>query len=202
MAAEGRARPCVVTPGDTFWDVTPQGVHALAQIRRAGRRSCAALRRLCSRWSPRRLRGPLRPWSGGCGPGLMAPTAAAVASVSAGGFGWVQPGQECSSGTGAVGLRAGPECPHLSCHCCQVRCETLGAHRHDCAGRPPTGLGFAMFKRSPPRRKWIDGSARCSFCGRARSDVDRRIAGPGVNICKECVGLCNEILEAEQTPAR
>jgi ATP-dependent protease Clp ATPase subunit len=28
------------------------------------------------------------------------------------------------------------------------------------------------------------------------------IAGPGVYICNECVGLCNEIIAQEQTPAR
>jgi ATP-dependent Clp protease ATP-binding subunit ClpX len=32
--------------------------------------------------------------------------------------------------------------------------------------------------------------------------VDRLIAGPGVYICNECVGLCSEIIEEEQTPAR
>jgi len=33
------------------------------------------------------------------------------------------------------------------------------------------------------------------------SQVDRLIAGPGVYICNECIGLCNEIIEEEQTPA-
>ena len=39
---------------------------------------------------------------------------------------------------------------------------------------------------------------RCSFCAKASSDVEKVIAGPGVYICNECVGLCNEVLRAEQ----
>jgi ATP-dependent Clp protease ATP-binding subunit ClpX len=40
----------------------------------------------------------------------------------------------------------------------------------------------------------------CSFCGRKRSDGNRRfIAGPdGVYICNECIDLCVEILEEER----
>ncbi len=54
-----------------------------------------------------------------------------------------------------------------------------------------------MFKR-PRAPKWIDGSLRCSFCGKAKSEVAKLIAGPGVYICNECVGLCSEIIEKEQ----
>ena len=39
---------------------------------------------------------------------------------------------------------------------------------------------------------------RCSFCGKSSSDVEKVIAGPGVYICNECVGLCSEILAGEQ----
>jgi ATP-dependent Clp protease ATP-binding subunit ClpX len=39
---------------------------------------------------------------------------------------------------------------------------------------------------------------RCSFCAKPSSDVAKVIAGPGVYICNECVGLCSEILRAEQ----
>ena len=40
----------------------------------------------------------------------------------------------------------------------------------------------------------------CSFCGRERSDGNRRIiAGPDrVHICEECVDLCVEIFEEER----
>jgi hypothetical protein len=38
----------------------------------------------------------------------------------------------------------------------------------------------------------------CSFCMKLPSEVDKMIAGPGVFICNECVGLCTEILATEQ----
>jgi ClpX C4-type zinc finger protein len=36
---------------------------------------------------------------------------------------------------------------------------------------------------------------RCSFCGKPHTDVDRLVAGPGVHICNECVGLAEAIIE-------
>jgi ATP-dependent Clp protease ATP-binding subunit ClpX len=38
---------------------------------------------------------------------------------------------------------------------------------------------------------------RCSFCGKSRHKVVRLVAGPGVYICNECVGLCNQIIADE-----
>jgi ATP-dependent Clp protease ATP-binding subunit ClpX len=40
-------------------------------------------------------------------------------------------------------------------------------------------------KHSPPE---------CSFCGKSEKEVKRLIAGPGVFICDECVGLCDALL--------
>ena len=41
----------------------------------------------------------------------------------------------------------------------------------------------------------------CSFCGKGQDQVRRLIAGPGaVYICDECVELCREIIDEEQTP--
>ncbi len=41
---------------------------------------------------------------------------------------------------------------------------------------------------------------RCSFCGKSQDQVQRLIAGPGgVYICDECIDLCREIIEEEQT---
>ncbi|MFG2075555.1 ClpX C4-type zinc finger [Nonomuraea maritima] len=45
---------------------------------------------------------------------------------------------------------------------------------------------------------WID-NVRCSFCHKKATDVEKVIAGPGVHICNECVGLCNDILETAQS---
>jgi hypothetical protein len=38
---------------------------------------------------------------------------------------------------------------------------------------------------------------RCSFCAKLNSEIKKMIAGPGVYICNECVGLCNDILQTE-----
>ena len=35
---------------------------------------------------------------------------------------------------------------------------------------------------------------RCSFCGKARREVRKLIAGPDVQICNECIALCNDIV--------
>ncbi len=49
-------------------------------------------------------------------------------------------------------------------------------------------------------------STECSFCGKSEKDVKRLIAGPGVFICDECVGLCDSLLghqhiERDEDPA-
>ena len=38
---------------------------------------------------------------------------------------------------------------------------------------------------------------KCSFCGKSQKQVMKLIAGPGVYICDECIGLCNEIIREE-----
>ena len=42
---------------------------------------------------------------------------------------------------------------------------------------------------------------RCSFCGKRRSEVRKLISGPNVYVCDECVALCNEIIEQDESPA-
>ncbi|MER6177752.1 ClpX C4-type zinc finger protein [Streptosporangium sp. NPDC001681] len=37
--------------------------------------------------------------------------------------------------------------------------------------------------------------ARCSFCGKPDTKVDRLVAGPGVHICNECVALAASIID-------
>ena len=37
----------------------------------------------------------------------------------------------------------------------------------------------------------------CSFCGKPQNSVKKLVAGPGVYICDECIGLCTSILEEE-----
>lgn len=36
---------------------------------------------------------------------------------------------------------------------------------------------------------------KCSFCGKTQDQVRRLVAGPGVNICDECVELCADIID-------
>ena len=39
---------------------------------------------------------------------------------------------------------------------------------------------------------------QCSFCGKSQDQVKKLIAGPGVNICNECVDLCQQILDHQR----
>src|ERR1700730_8882543 len=41
---------------------------------------------------------------------------------------------------------------------------------------------------------------RCSFCGKAQTEVRTLVAGPGVFICEECVPLCRLIIEKKNKP--
>ena len=43
-------------------------------------------------------------------------------------------------------------------------------------------------------------TAACSFCLKSPDSVAKMIGGPGVFICDECVGLCNDILAIEGDP--
>jgi ATP-dependent Clp protease ATP-binding subunit ClpX len=47
----------------------------------------------------------------------------------------------------------------------------------------------------------VAAEVRCSFCGKPDASIDRMIAGPGVYICNECVGLCNQLLARESVAA-
>ena len=38
---------------------------------------------------------------------------------------------------------------------------------------------------------------KCSFCGKPQEVVKKIIAGPGVYICDECIGVCQNIIEEE-----
>jgi ClpX C4-type zinc finger/Clp amino terminal domain, pathogenicity island component len=54
-----------------------------------------------------------------------------------------------------------------------------------------------------PRRRGRGKAAAgaCSFCGKPGGAGLRLIAGPGVHICAECIGLCNEILARDADDA-
>ena len=42
-------------------------------------------------------------------------------------------------------------------------------------------------------------TVNCSFCNKNNGEVKKLIAGPGVYICDECIGLCNTILGEEKS---
>jgi hypothetical protein len=44
-------------------------------------------------------------------------------------------------------------------------------------------------------------TARCSFCAKPSTEVEKMVAGPGVHICNECVHLCTLILDSEKRDA-
>jgi hypothetical protein len=51
----------------------------------------------------------------------------------------------------------------------------------------------------------VPGAARldvlcCSFCNKDKDAVAKLVAGPGVYICDECVGLCNLIIAEKPVP--
>lgn len=48
--------------------------------------------------------------------------------------------------------------------------------------------------RQRRRRHGKAAAGACSFCGRPGGAGLRLVAGPGVYICADCIGLCNEIL--------
>ena len=42
---------------------------------------------------------------------------------------------------------------------------------------------------------------RCSFCGKAQTEVKTLVSGPGVFICDECVQLCQAIIDKKAATA-
>jgi len=52
-----------------------------------------------------------------------------------------------------------------------------------------------MSDKSKQIAKATENRLKCSFCGKQQEQVHKLIAGPGVYICDQCVGLCNKILD-------
>jgi len=40
-------------------------------------------------------------------------------------------------------------------------------------------------------------NVKCSFCGKAQENVKKIVAGPGVYICDECIGICKNIVDED-----
>jgi len=56
-------------------------------------------------------------------------------------------------------------------------------------------------RRQRRRRRGKATAGACSFCGKPGGAGLRLVAGPGVHICAECVGLCNQILAEDPASA-
>ena len=54
-------------------------------------------------------------------------------------------------------------------------------------------------EQAPSHERSEHDAPFCSFCGKSKSEVALLIAGPGVNICNECVALCQSVIEAHKT---
>lgn len=50
---------------------------------------------------------------------------------------------------------------------------------------------------SSPTTSTPEVLATCSFCHKPNTQVKKLVAGPGVYICDECVGLCQDIITAD-----
>lgn len=48
-------------------------------------------------------------------------------------------------------------------------------------------------------KKNSSDALRCSFCNKSQDDVRKLIAGPTVFICDECVAVCQDIIDEDQT---
>ena len=59
--------------------------------------------------------------------------------------------------------------------------------------------GMTPPRSSPPGASRLRALC-CSFCTKDKDAVAKLIAGPGVYICNECVGLCDLILAEEPAP--
>ncbi len=53
-----------------------------------------------------------------------------------------------------------------------------------------------------PQQRSRSNIPTCSFCGKRHDEVGKLIAGPDVNICDECVKLCNEIVAEDRARKR
>lgn len=53
--------------------------------------------------------------------------------------------------------------------------------------------------RATARKKpTLSGDPLCTFCGKDHTQVAKLVGGPGVYICNQCVGLCNDILASHE----
>lgn len=55
-------------------------------------------------------------------------------------------------------------------------------------------MKFFRRRREEPRKTEL----RCSFCHKKQRDVVKLVAGPGVQICNECVAICRDLVAEDE----
>jgi len=53
----------------------------------------------------------------------------------------------------------------------------------------------AQAEKAQAEKAQAEDAVSCTFCLKTTGDVETMVAGPGVFICNECVGLCVELIE-------
>ena len=56
----------------------------------------------------------------------------------------------------------------------------------------------SLFVMMGYRRRDTKMDRRCAFCGRARNEVRKLVAGPSVYICDRCIAVCKQLLAEER----
>jgi len=64
-----------------------------------------------------------------------------------------------------------------------TQAQLVVARKHECNS----------WKELVSKDNWL----ACPFCGKWQYEVKKLIAGPGVNICNECVEICNGVMREE-----
>jgi hypothetical protein len=62
---------------------------------------------------------------------------------------------------------------------------------------PETAAALLERSVSPPSAAAAAAEARCTWCGKAASEVKKLLSNQAAHICNECVGFCAEILATE-----
>lgn len=67
-------------------------------------------------------------------------------------------------------------------------------------GVPPTSELLIKHEVVEVRALGDEGAKKyyCTFCGKSQEEAGKLIAGPHVNICDECVGICNQIISGKR----
>jgi len=55
----------------------------------------------------------------------------------------------------------------------------------------------AQSEKAQAEKAQAEDAVSCTFCLKPTGEIETMVAGPGVFICNECVGLCVELIESK-----